>query len=277
LSREFPHSNAAQWVERIHAGELSIDHKPADSDSLVLPGNVIRWNRPGWQEEETPQHFEILYEDRDILAVNKPSGLPTLPGAGFYQNSLLMKVRAHFPSAQPLHRLGRATSGIVLFGLHPQSVRALTIQWPEMKKIYRALARGTAMADRYEIDQPIGPISHPRLGTVHAASTSGKRARSIAVVLERRDTETLFEVEIETGRPHQIRIHLASIDHPLVGDPLYGKGGVPIDENPGLPGDGGYWLHAMRLRFYRPTIGDTIELVAPPPAPLGIQFPMQGT
>lgn len=141
LAGEFPHSNADLWIERIRAGELSIDNKPAQPESVVLPGNVIRWNRPGWQEEETPQHFEVLYEDRDILAINKPSGLPTLPGAGFYQNTLLMKVCARFPSAQPLHRLGRATSGIVLFGLHPQSVRALTIQWPETKKIYRCCAR----------------------------------------------------------------------------------------------------------------------------------------
>ncbi|MCU0714674.1 MAG: RluA family pseudouridine synthase [Pirellula sp.] len=268
LANAFPHSSSSQWAERILTGEIWIDERPAGLDCRIASGQVIVWDRPGWEEEETPQHFDILFEDSDVLAVNKPSGLPTIPGAGFYQNSLLMKVRTHYPHARPLHRLGRATSGIVLFGLNQRSVRALTEQWPSIRKVYRALAQGVAEKDRYEIDQRIGPIPHPRLGTVHAASSSGKRARSVATVLQRRAHETLFEIEIETGRPHQIRIHLASIGYPLVGDPLYGMGGLPIAVNPGLPGDGGYMLHAMRLSFSHPSTAEPIEVIAAPPAAL---------
>jgi 23S rRNA pseudouridine1911/1915/1917 synthase len=230
------------------------------------------WNRPPWVEPDCPQHFEVLFEDPHLLAVNKPSGLPTLPGAGFLENTLLRLVQKHAPSANPVHRLGRATTGIVLFAKTPQAASRLTADWntPSIQKIYRALAQGLAQHDAYEILTPIGLVPHPRIGSVWAAiptgRAGGKPSKSSAKVISRTTSTTTFEVSLYSGRPHQIRIHLASIGHPLVGDPLYGSTGQPLEDLPGLPGDGGYLLHAQVLNFLHPITGEKITLEAALPA-----------
>ena len=94
-----------------------------------------------------------------------------------------------------------------------------------MKKTYRALGLGSTRTEMFVIDVPIGPVPHPLIGTVQAACEGGKPSHSVAVVLEQRHDQTLFSVEITTGRPHQIRIHMAYAGHPLIGDPLYEAGG----------------------------------------------------
>ena len=147
---------------------------------------------------------------------------------------------------------------------------ALHRRWPGVRKQYRALAAGVASEDSYDIRCPIGPVDHDRLGRVHAASPTGKPAHSIARVLQRRSDSTVFEVDLRTGRPHQIRIHLASIGHPLVGDPLYASGGIPKPDRPGLPGDTGYFLHANRLIFEHPLSGKSLDLPAPIPEMLRV-------
>jgi 23S rRNA pseudouridine1911/1915/1917 synthase len=168
--------------------------------------------------------------DPHLLAVNKPSGLPTLPGGDFLENTLLRLVQKQFPNANPVHRLGRGTSGIVLFAKTSQAASNLSANWntPKIQKIYRALAQNIAQHEVYEILSPIGLVPHPRLGSVWAASPSGKPSKSLADVIPRSAINTTnagtttFEVSLYSGRPHQIRIHLASIGHPLVGDPFYG-------------------------------------------------------
>jgi 23S rRNA pseudouridine1911/1915/1917 synthase len=119
----------------------------------------------------------------------------------------------------------------------------------------------------FVIDAAIGPVPHPLLGTVQAASEDGKPSHSLAVVLERRPDRTLFNVEITSGRPHQVRIHLAYAGHPLIGDPLYETGGG-LKRHPGLPGDGGYLLHAERLQFAHPATGQRMTLTAESPLAL---------
>jgi 23S rRNA pseudouridine1911/1915/1917 synthase len=134
-----------------------------------------------------------------------------------------------------------------------------------VRKRYRALGAGVATWDVRDLDVPIGPVPHARLGSVHAASPVGRPSRSLARTVERRSESTLFDVEIVTGRPHQVRIHLAWAGHPLVGDPLYASGGVPRAADPGLPGDGGYLLHASQLAFDHPITGAAMTLDCPPP------------
>ena len=120
--------------------------------------------------------------------------------------------------------------------------------------------------DAYEILTPIGLVPHPLIGSVWAANPGGKPSKSLAKVISRTIRTTTFEVSLHSGRPHQIRIHLASIGHPLVGDPLYGLTGQPLENLPGLPGDGGYFLHAQFLKFHRPITGEQINLEAALPS-----------
>ncbi|SEG02718.1 23S rRNA pseudouridine1911/1915/1917 synthase [Bryocella elongata] len=268
LARLYPHSTAQAWLERLERGEVTLDGVVASGSELVAAGQGLVWNRPPWVEPEAPRDFAVLLEDTHLLAVYKPSGLPTLPGAGFMENTLLRLVQRQSPDANPVHRLGRATSGIVLFAKTTEAAARLSADWntAKIQKIYRALAQGVAERDVYEIVTPIGLVPHPLIGSVWAASAGGKTSKSVAKVISRTIDTTMFEVSLCSGRPHQIRIHLASIGHPLVGDPLYGAGGQPLEELPGLPGDGGYLLHAQFLNFQHPVTGEVIRVEADLPA-----------
>jgi len=262
------HSTAAEWTARLDRGEVEIEGARAEAAAVLRPGQVVVWHRPPWDEPDVPLRFEVVHEDEAIVAVDKPSGLPTMPAGGFLQHTLMTLLRERYPEANPLHRLGRCTSGLVLFSRSPAAAAALTRGWrDQVKKTYRALASGTTHTDMFVIDAPIGPVAHPLLGQVEAASETGKPSRSVAMVLERGTGRTLFSVEITTGRPHQIRIHLAYAGHPLIGDPLYCEGGM-IKHQPGLPGDGGYLLHAERLAFTHPLTGTPMTLHSRPPRAL---------
>jgi 23S rRNA pseudouridine1911/1915/1917 synthase len=258
----YPHSTQQAWQQKLNNGEVTLNGVIATGDESLTSGQALVWNRPPWIEPDVPLHFEVLFDDPHLLAVNKPSGLPTLPGGGFMENTLLRLVQKHCPSANPVHRLGRATSGIVLFAKSARAASKLAASWntPKIQKIYRALAQNVAERDSYEILTPIGLVPHPLIGSVWAASPSGKPSRSSATVISRTPNATTFEVSLHSGRAHQIRIHLASIGHPLVGDPLYGATGQPLENSPGLPGDGGYLLHARFLRFHHPITGEQIHL-----------------
>jgi 23S rRNA pseudouridine1911/1915/1917 synthase len=268
LASLYPHSTPQAWQQKLNNREVTVDGVTATGSESLIAGQTLVWNRPPWIEPDTPQHFEVLFNDPHLLAVNKPGGLPTLPGAGFMENTLLRLVQKQTPNANPVHRLGRATTGIVLFAKTAQAASKLGADWntPRIQKIYWALSQNVALHGAYEILTPIGLVPHPRIGMVWAANPNGKPAKSLAKVISRTATTTTFEVSLNSGRPHQIRIHLASIGHPLVGDPLYGASGQPLENLPGLPGDGGYFLHARFLKFPHPITGVPINLEAALPS-----------
>lgn len=267
LCRHYPHSTAAEWQDNINAGLVLLDDRPAAPDSRLAPGARLVWHRPAWIEPPAPRSFWICHEDADLLAVTKPAGLPTLPGAGFHASTLLHLVQQYCPQAAPLHRLGRWTSGLVLCAKTAMARSSMMRQWStrQVVKRYRALASGTLVEQQLTITTPIGPVDHPLLGSVHGACPDGKPAHSVVTVLEQRPGQFLCDVLISTGRPHQIRIHLAAAGHPLAGDPLYGSGGLPLPASTALPGDPGYHLHAAELGFLHPVSGTAMTLHSPPP------------
>lgn len=268
LSSRYRHSTVTQWRERIESDRVLVDGRAAHPHQSLRRGQVVTWLRPAWTEPAVPRSFAVIYEDSELLAVAKPRGLPTMPGGGFLDNTLLAVAREYAPGVVPVHRLGRWTSGLVLFARTPLARSDLARAWREQRvqKHYLALASGRPLHPRFDVTTSIGTVPYAPLGLLHAASPAGKRSVSHVVVAEQREDEFVAEVTIETGRPHQIRIHLASAGHPLVGDPLYGPGGLPRQGTRALPGDPGYLLHARSLVFEHPSTRAEVELVcaAPP-------------
>jgi len=266
LVARYRHSSEVEWQRRISAGEVLLEDTVALPSDFLRAGQRLVWQRPPWEEPDVPLAFAVLHCDEHLLAVAKPSGLPSVPNGGFLTHTLLHLVQRMAAEATPLHRLGRGTSGLVLFARTAGARRAVAAAWRvgRVDKVYRALVTGIP-APAFSIDTPIGVVDHPRLGHVYAASREGRPALTRVRVIGPGDGGTIVEATIPTGRPHQIRIHLAAAGHPLVGDPLYVAGGGPGPE-PGLPGDGGYRLHAHRLGLAHPATGGRLELeCAPPP------------
>lgn len=269
LAGRHRHSTEDTWRRRIALGEVLLDDAHAQADAILRPGQSLIWRRPPWEEADVPLAFAVLYRDEHLLAVAKPRGLPSIPNGGFLTHTLLHVVRRSFPDATPMHRLGRGTSGLLLFARTPIARRELSAAWRDgrVEKVYRALVSGIPDRATFSIDAPIGLVPHSRLGLVHAASPGGKPAVTHVKVLAARAGDAVVEATIPTGRPHQIRIHLAAAGHPLVGDPLYVAGGVPGPE-PGLPGDPGYRLHSHRLGFAHPVSRQRLDLECVPPPEL---------
>lgn len=280
-AQRYRHSSRTEWQVRIETGQVHLDGQRASPGTVLKQGQNLAYHRPPWQEPTVPLTFDVLYEDAEVLAIHKPSGLPVLPGGGFLEHTLIHQVQQYFPHGTPfpIHRLGRGTSGVVLMARSQPARAALSQQMRDRQihKVYRGLIGPEQAAhpleEQFEISQTIGKVPYPGLGYIYAATPKGRPAHSACTVLQRRSESTLLAVTITTGRPHQIRIHLATMGYPLLGDPLYGVGGQPPSASPEdlsrpVPGDCGYCLHAFSLQFSHPRTQDLMQVMSDPPAPL---------
>jgi 23S rRNA pseudouridine1911/1915/1917 synthase len=276
LHERLPEYSRARLQEWIKTGRVRVDGKPQKRSHLLHGSEAIDVEPaelPPLHAEAEDLPLEILYEDADVIAVNKPAGMVVHSGAGRHSGTLVNALLHRFRKLSTVggalrpgivHRLDRLTSGVILVARSDKSHRHLAEQFSsrQVEKVYLALVHGRVKADRGKITTPItrDPVRRVRMT---ARLASGRSAISEYKVLGRFDKFTLLEVRIGTGRTHQIRVHLASIGHPVAGDKLYG---APAS------GLGRYFLHAQRITFTSPSSGDRITVEAPLPPELQLHL-----
>lgn len=257
----------------LKAGGVTVNGAPVKANYKVAAGDVIELDIPENVEPDIlPENIplDIIYEDEDILVVNKPKGMVVHPSAGHYTGTLVNAVMHHCKGQlsgingvlRPgiVHRIDMDTTGALVVCKNDLAHACLAEQLSKhsITRKYRAIVYHGIGEDEGTVDAPIGrhPIDRKKMAINHK---NGKRAVTHYKVLERLGAFTYIECQLETGRTHQIRVHMASIRHPLLGDAVYG----PQNSKYHLQGQA---LHAMTLGFQHPRTGQYMEFEAPLPA-----------
>ncbi len=270
VARRLPELTRSRVRRLIDEGLVTVDgRRPTKAGVKLEPDQRVQVTLLAPQPTELkpePIPLRIVYEDDDLLVVNKPAGLPVHPSVGHAQHTLVNAVLAHCPGLSGLggegrpgivHRLDKDTSGLIIVAKNDAAHVSLARQLKErrVEKTYLALVEGRLRPVEGVIEAPVG--RHPRDRKRMAVVERGREARTRYRVLREVDGRSLVEVRPETGRTHQIRVHFAAIGHPLVGDPLYGRGGARPRSLTRQ------FLHAHRLAFAHPRTGERLELEAP--------------
>jgi 23S rRNA pseudouridine1911/1915/1917 synthase len=279
LARALPQYSRARLQGWIEAGEVEVDGRKLRGKDKVLGGERVRihaWLEADPQVKAEALPLEVLFKDRALIVINKAAGLVVHPGAGnarhTLQNALLAldPKLAVVPRAGIVHRLDKDTSGLLVVARTPESHTALVAALAnrEISRHYLAVCTGVMTAGG-TVAEPIG--RHRSLRTRMAVRADGRPAVTHYRVIQRFRGHTLVRAELETGRTHQIRVHLAHIGFPVVGDPLYGgRRRLPAGSTPNLVAElNGFRrqaLHAAHLALAHPTTGREVEWEAPLPA-----------
>ena len=263
-------SQAARYIEE---GRVSVDGKPAAKSCRITGGEAVTVDVPEVRDTAlTAQDIplDVVYEDADVIVINKPAGLVVHPAPGHPDGTLVNALLHHCGSSlsgiggekRPgiVHRIDRDTSGLIIAAKNDAAHLALAEQLQDhsLYREYEAVVVGNLREDSGTVDLPIArhPTDRKKMAVNHL---NGRRAVTHWTVLARYPGYTHIQCRLETGRTHQIRVHMAALGHPVLGDPVYGG------QRKGFPELAGQCLHARRLTFRHPRTGEQVTVSCPLP------------
>lgn len=274
LSDQLAELSRSYIQKLMEEGQVQLNGRPGKASVKVKAGDTVLVTLPEAVEPEIlPEDIplEILYEDADVILVNKPKNMVVHPAAGHYTGTLVNGLMYHCREdlsgingvLRPgiVHRIDKDTTGVLIACKNDHAHNAIAAQLKEhsITRRYRAIVHGNIKEEEGTVDAPLGRHLADRKKQAVQRDGEGRRAVTHYRVLERFRDYTYIECELETGRTHQIRVHMAYIGHPLLGDEVYGSGREPFHLE-------GQTLHAMVLGFVHPTTGEYMEFEAPLPA-----------
>ncbi|HEX9945593.1 MAG TPA: RluA family pseudouridine synthase [Thermoanaerobaculia bacterium] len=275
-----PRNQVQKWIAE---GLVRVNGRESKPAAAVAAGDLVECAPPEPREERVlPERGDlpVLYEDGELVVIDKPAGLTVHPGAGRATGTLAHRLLGRYPEmagvggpGRPgiVHRLDQGTSGVLVAARTPGSYARLARAFAarEVEKRYRGIAYGTPSPPAGTIEAPIG--RHPQRRKEMAVRPGGRPAHTDYQTLAARAGISLLEMDLATGRTHQIRVHLKHIGHPLVGDPVYGEArwkGLPRPVQAALRDFPRPALHAWRLTFRHPGTGEPLAFEAPVPEDL---------
>ncbi len=280
LARRFTYHCKDIWVEKVRLGQIQVNGKRSVQTDYVYAADVIAYDAGEFVEPAADLDYSVIAEDEWVIAVNKPGNLLVHRAGKSFRNNLTYLLRSvaepPYPDANAIHRIDRETSGVILMAKNQESMSRFALEFKEgrVQKCYRAVVHGSVQQNNLKIDKPIAKDCNSKVRHKFCTDEAGKPALTeiVETTVLPSNKASLLTIKPHTGRTHQIRVHLASIGHPIIGDKLYS-----LDEEKYLA-----WLdnskieipellmnrqalHCESLQFTHPFTGREMELSAPVP------------